>query len=66
MGGENQADRFVMSPHEGSSPRGRGKREAVNDAVLDKRLIPAWAGKTCGCGVVGDPFEAHPRVGGEN
>ena len=46
VGGENVADVRVARSAEGSSPRGRGKRDhrALQAGVIG--LIPAWAGKT--------------------
>ena len=66
MGGENLTYGLYPSISAGSSPRGRGKLNAVPDAGDDLRLIPAWAGKTIVAvmRIVSSP--AHPRVGGEN
>ena len=50
----------------GSSPRGRGKRCPATAIRRDRRLIPAWAGKTAVGPVRGVGCQAHPRVGGEN
>ena len=66
MGGEN----LRVNPHDnrfiGSSPHGRGKREAGASCGQHGRLIPAWAGKTS-ASIVTMTFEpAHPRMGGEN
>ena len=66
VGGENPFDVELESGLEGSSPRGRGKRDAyelVRDGV---RLIPAWAGKTASSAQAPNARAAHPRVGGEN
>ena len=38
--------RLEIQSSEGSSPRGRGKREPGADHLRRSRLIPAWAGKT--------------------
>ena len=46
VGGENISGLFIDAAAKGSSPRGRGKLDAVPDAGDDLRLIPAWAGKT--------------------
>ena len=51
---------------QGSSPRGRGKRDKAEGGLGGVRLIPAWAGKTStGLRLTSCPW-AHPRVGGEN
>ena len=50
----------------GSSPRGRGKHTTLTGWVTSVGLIPAWAGKTLGCGSRRSSRRAHPRVGGEN
>ena len=50
----------------GSSPRGRGKRQAHGLRDADEGLIPAWAGKTMPPRSLRPPARAHPRVGGEN
>ena len=44
--GENQANGFIMTPHEGSSPLTRGKRRRRRGRGQGRRLIPAHAGKT--------------------
>ena len=49
-----------------SSPRERGKLNGPLDAPADRRLIPAWAGKTDNRGGRLSGFQAHPRAGGEN
>ena len=46
VGGENQAPKSVSMVWTGSSPRGRGKRDASGRGNDDAGLIPAWAGKT--------------------
>ena len=46
VGGENRRSPRDRFPAWGSSPRGRGKRDARRDADGHARLIPAWAGKT--------------------
>ena len=46
VGGENRASRKKPAYLDGSSPRGRGKRLQSLDLTIDRRLIPAWAGKT--------------------
>ena len=59
-------DRCVSSRCVGSSPRGRGKLGGVPCFPPRFRLIPAWAGKTCGGSGQHEGRWAHPRVGGEN
>ena len=66
VGGENLRLPFYGPQRLGSSPRGRGKRRRRLRARPDRRLIPAWAGKTCSCARRKATGEAHPRVGGEN
>ena len=66
VGGENadsMAEKLGLS---GSSPRGRGKPARPHHDNWRVRLIPAWAGKTCGMRSVSRRMAAHPRVGGEN
>ena len=66
VGGENAGFGGAHRAVDGSSPRGRGKRDATTASGYTDGLIPAWAGKTA-CGV--DQHRrsrAHPRVGGEN
>ena len=46
VGGENFAPAFCRATKGGSSPRGRGKPRGSQAEALDRRLIPAWAGKT--------------------
>ena len=50
----------------GSSPRVRGKLEAVKSQEAKARLIPACAGKTKIFGPNRRGAGAHPRVCGEN
>ena len=50
----------------GSSPRGRGKLHWSTRMRRTRRLIPAWAGKTCDRIFDDRAGLAHPRVGGEN
>ena len=49
----------------GSSPRGRGGRDAAGRARRGQGLIPAWAGRSWSRGGGTDGIRAHPRVGGE-
>ena len=65
-GGENQITDLVPDSLEGSSPRGRGKRDCSRRRCQRERLIPARAGKT-GIGLCAPlSAPAHPRAGGEN
>ena len=66
VGGENFSRPKVTPLLPGSSPRGRGKPSERIHALLEDRLIPAWAGKTEMDATVTDTRQAHPRVGGEN
>ena len=50
----------------GSSPRGRGKLEPLDDNRDRCRLIPARAGKTSRTSMSSCSAPAHPRAGGEN
>ena len=52
--------------HDGTSPRMRGKLEALKDQVLPMRNIPAYAGKTRGICDRHKNLPEHPRVCGEN
>ena len=66
MGGENDRPSIQHALRDGSSPRGRGKREADVARWLGSGLIPAWAGKTWETSAASPTGRAHPRVGGEN
>ena len=66
MGGENHRRSAPNGIKNGSSPRGRGKRDVVANLVERGRLIPAWAGKTWTHTSSPERYWAHPRVGGEN
>ena len=66
VGGENAREELVTEASDGSSPRGRGKRESRPDQLIVDRLIPAWAGKTQDGSPRRMGIPAHPRVGGEN
>ena len=50
----------------GSSPRGRGKLDALARVGAGDGLIPARAGKTVGLRYAFRSAQAHPRAGGEN
>ena len=66
VGGENARKRWKQINTAGSSPRGRGKHGRAVESVGERRLIPAWAGKTRTARRRPRPGRAHPRVGGEN
>ena len=66
VGGENRSNWTASDAAHGSSPRGRGKPDAVDEALDEARLIPAWAGKTIFVALYQNNETAHPRVGGEN
>ena len=65
-GGENRGEAASHGHIFGSSPRWRGKLSNLTPGRLARRLIPALAGKTCGCGLRWSWSPAHPRAGGEN
>ena len=65
-GGENATGIVTNGKNDGSSPRGRGKRQAARCGSAWEGLIPARAGKTPRSSTcTGSPW-AHPRAGGEN
>ena len=66
VGGENQLIDEIVRSDQGSSPRGRGKRDNDVSGRRQTRLIPAWAGKTHEHAATKPCAWAHPRVGGEN
>ena len=66
VGGENLIGVAADLSAQGSSPRGRGKRQPSSRRWKSRRLIPAWAGKTRRRRQPETPHWAHPRVGGEN
>ena len=49
----------------GSPPRGRGKAERKETAMMLSRITPAWAGKSVTLQRIKKPPGDHPRVGGE-
>ena len=65
-GGENPLRTELRVKYTGSSPRGRGKPAAANDASAPVGLIPARAGKTRTPHAPSPRHRAHPRAGGEN
>ena len=66
VGGENENAPKLVDVSQGSSPRGRGKRDTIWQGISTVGLIPAWAGKTITRRSKRRPSPAHPRVGGEN
>ena len=65
-GGENARDVPGYRQAQGSSPRGRGKRQGLRVRGTDRGLIPARAGKTALESDSRAATEAHPRAGGES
>ena len=65
-GGENLRLYGLGALHEGSSPRGRGKRASHPHCTRRPGLIPARAGKTKWTVYRMVSHAAHPRAGGEN
>ncbi len=66
MRGENFECRPGPARVTGSSPHARGKRSEAPVDRINRRLIPACAGKTTACSVDLDAPGAHPRMRGEN
>ena len=64
--GENFAPVYTGTPRPGSSPRVRGKQAHEPPHELERRLIPACAGKTRKPAQSPYQTSAHPRVCGEN
>ena len=50
----------------GSSPRGRGTRRGESESLRARRIIPAWAGNTISAHSAASSRSDHPRVGGEH
>ena len=65
-GGENALAVLERANQIGSSPRGRGKPDALDRRHRRRRLIPARAGKTIAVSASVAVAGAHPRAGGEN
>ena len=65
VGGEKQKKTGKACKGIGSPPRGRGKGLKEKKKSTERRITPAWAGKSCleQCQECID--EDHPRVGGE-
>ena len=64
--GENSTSSSQVGRLTGSSPLTRGKRKTINAGMVEKRLIPAHAGKTCIRSGSLPRYKAHPRSRGEN
>ena len=64
--GENFLADAVETFAPGTSPRMRGKHLLINTCKLNKRNIPAYAGKTCFEAMAFFSSKEHPRVCGEN
>ena len=64
--GENLVAAVDTMPLTGSSPLTRGKQGWCPQVDVNRRLIPAHAGKTRGCCLVVSALGAHPRSRGEN
>jgi len=64
--GENRFHCSTVKTISGSSPLTRGKPAFDTLTVVDKRLIPAHAGKTSGVVAAPGWVTAHPRSRGEN
>ena len=63
--GENSAQRGIVTPPLGSSPRIRGKLRSADLALLESGLIPAHTGKTRSSLSSRTTPRAHPRAYGE-
>ena len=64
--GENVFESMGGGQGVGSSPLTRGKLDAGQALVSQRRLIPAHAGKTKSVIMTGVARAAHPRSRGEN
>jgi len=65
VGGERTTPRTAKAVEHGSSPRGRGTREAQRQELEQGRFIPAWAGNAATKMMTTRKTTVHPRVGGE-
>ena len=66
VGGEHALRTLSAISLAGSSPRGRGTLNRLDDDKKDERFIPAWAGNTYRPLSPSVPPSVHPRVGGEH
>ena len=64
--GENYNSAIMSYPSMGSSPLTRGKQTNFSPFKVNRRLIPAHAGKTYALEGITPVAEAHPRSRGEN
>ena len=64
--GENCVDCCVRCSRIGSPPRMRGKRNILGSVIPDRRITPAYAGKTTQWLAAMSRVKDHPRVCGEN
>ena len=64
--GENHLLRLTSARMSGSPPRMRGKHQQYIDAALQRRITPAYAGKTRRYAGFRSSNRDHPRVCGEN
>ena len=64
--GENTADDALTAQPAGSSPLTRGKQGWRPQVYVNRRLIPAHAGKTDFADLMHQVSQAHPRSRGEN
>ena len=65
VGGEKLMGRPRRSVGAGSPPHRRGKAHHLDDITSERRITPAWAGKSAGFQSAPSGPRDHPRVGGE-
>ena len=65
VGGEQSVSKPVSFSQSGSSPRGRGTDDRRELNVMERRVIPAWAGNRHAAHPRERGHAGHPRVGGE-
>ena len=65
VGGEKQNTEQNLTKVRGSPPRGRGKVGPCGVGGTQKRITPAWAGKSHPRTAPRHRLQDHPRVGGE-
>ena len=66
VGGEHVTRALETIAGTGSSPRGRGTHEEMQQRGIGPRFIPAWAGNTAAAIIARHQASVHPRVGGEH
>ena len=64
--GEHGHGLFELADGAGSSPHTRGAQNVVSGRRVLCRIIPAYAGSTSCCRVIGAPGADHPRIRGEH